>query len=631
MPLFLGRFATPLLGVCCWTLLAGTAGADPKYNIQLLGLTDPEHTRADGYRYSNWIDFNDHAEVAGFSYRYLGSQQVGESAWYFDGKRTQKIGIVDDEHRLNNYRYNRPISLTEDGQVLGSAHRYVGTGVDANFFGISSWVFDEHAGTRRIGLFDAAHTQTGGYQYSYGFKQNESRQVIGFARRYNGSSYIGQSAWVFENGATSEIGLLGAGSSSSTGERYHEPYDINDAGQIIGFSGRYAGADYRGHATWLRSRKAQTVTTIDVGLADAAHTRADGYRDSLPRALSKNGHVAGVAERFAGSTYMGQPSWVYDGTQTRVINPQDAEHTRSDGTRNSGSVFVYGAWPVLGFSLRYYGAADSGQTRWLYNGNVATANVGLTDAAHTIGATRFNTPFALTETGVAVGYADQLATRDGGARGQSAWIYKGGATRRVGLYDDLHTHDAGGGQSNTPQQVNLLGQVAGDALRFNGNTLAGYTAWFYEPTLDRTVPLEFSVSAAGQAHSTVQYLSETGVALGQYIKYDGNSILGQRAFYWSMDDGFFDLGTLVNGGLSTQGWERLFESTKVNGNGQLIGKGLYNGSFPLVADALVAADTAAVAGDLVYLMSPVPEPASGVALLVLAAVAATVRRRRRQI
>jgi hypothetical protein len=139
----------------------------------------------------------------------------------------------------------------------------------------------------------------------------------------------------------------------------------------------------------------------------------------MPQAFSQTGFAAGDAERYSGLDYKEESSWVYDGHQTRVINPQDAEHTSTDGRRISGSSFINAGGQVLGFAQRFGSGGDAGQSVWFYNGSGTTSVIGLTDSAHTTASRRrFNTPIALTDSGAAIGIADQRATR--GRRGTRA-------------------------------------------------------------------------------------------------------------------------------------------------------------------------------------------------------------------
>lgn len=71
------------------------------------------------------------------------------------------------------------------------------------------------------------------------------------------------------------------------------------------------------------------------------------------------------------------------------------------------------------------------------------------------------------------------------------------------------------------------------------------------------------------------YLSDDGWLLGTYSYIDefGNN-LGDRAFYFSMEEGMHDLGSLVDGGLTAANWSALSWVIRANTSGQIIGRGV---------------------------------------------------------
>jgi hypothetical protein len=98
--------------------------------------------------------------------------------------------------------------------------------------------------------------------------------------------------------------------------------------------------------------------------------------------------------------------------------------------------------------------------------------------------------------------------------------------------------------------------------------------------------------------------------------------LGDRAFWWSAEAGFYDLGGLVEGGLSAAGWEYL---ANVYGSVVPGAAGATPGGSPLyiVGTGLTIGQTG---GKSTYLLTVVPEP-SGLALLAIGAVAVLRSRR----
>jgi hypothetical protein len=130
-----------------------------------------------------------------------------------------------------------------------------------------------------------------------------------------------------------------------------------------------------------------------LGLHDLEHTRSDGYESSTAEQLNQVGQVVGYSERYNGSAAnVGQSVWYYNGASTSKIGFVDAEHTRNDGYKSSSIAQsnVVPATPlfndegfVAGYSDRYSPTgSDFGQSAWLFDGST-TVRVGLTDAEHT--------------------------------------------------------------------------------------------------------------------------------------------------------------------------------------------------------------------------------------------------------
>lgn len=184
----------------------------------------------------------------------------------------------------------------------------------------------------------------------------------------------------------------------------------------------------------------------------------------------------------------------------------------------------------------------------------------------------------------------------------------------IGLTGPEYTRDDGL-QYNSVERLNQAGWASGSAARFDGNTNLGGDAWVYHSELG-TIPLRFSVREDGSSSSGVRYLGEGGHAVGTYVLYDGMDFAGYRAFYWSPEDGSWDLGAVVDGGLSANGWEALYEGVRVNGLGYISGNGVQSG--------LPAGSRSE------YLLVPVPEPSS-IALASIGFLVALVMPRYRRV
>jgi len=392
------------------------------------------------------------------------------------------------------------------------------------------------------------------------------------------------------------IGLTDAEHTRSTGNyrESHAQY-LNEAGQALGYASRFNGITYTGRSAWLYDG----MTTLNIGLTDAGHTNSStGYQGNEAMRLNEAGQALGTASRFNGATSTGSSAWLYNGTTTQEIGLTDAGHTNSStGYQSNNADYLNEAGQVLGHASRFNGATSTGRSAWLYNGTT-TQEIGLTDAGHTNSSTgyQYNEADLLNEAGQAVGTANRY--NGATSTGQSAWLYNGTTTQEVGLTDAGHTNSSTGYQYNEADLLNEAGQAVGFAERYNGATYTGQSAWFYDATIDQTYSMDLSINPTdGYASSNFFYLGNDGLGLGSYSLFDtGGALLGTRAFSFTVEDGFLDLGSLV-ADLSGKGWLYLAYAIRANGAGQIIGSGLLDDM---------------TSGSVAYLLTPPDTDSDGV-------------------
>lgn len=554
-----------------------------------IGLTGTEHTSNEGINDSSVESLNDSGQVIGNSTRFNGgSEGRGLSAWLYDGSRTTKIGLTGAEHSRNNgYKFNRVLELNEAGQVMGLTARFSG---GSRNLGQSAWLYDGGRSVN-IGLTGVEHTGDDGSKTSRGWQLNESGQVIGVSFRNNGgSTNLGESAWLYNGSRTVNIGLTGPEHTRDDGYRISGARQLNESGQAIGGSGRYNGSTRLGSSAWLYDGS----RTVNIGLTGAEHTSREGFNDSSVHKLNETGQAIGSSSRYNGaSTYLGTTAWLYDGKGTVNIGLTEAEHTRDDGFRSNSTQQLNEAGQVIGSSGRYNGGSTNlGKSAWLYDGS-RTVNIGLTGAEHTRNdGLKSTNSTQLNEAGQVIGSSDRY---NGGSEelGISNWFYNGNSTVNIGLTGAEHTRNDGYQQSFT-SELNETGQVIGTSFRYDdGSTEMGRTAWFYDPLTDMTYYNDFSVrSSDGYAYSEAQYLGDDGLTLGYYELFDpDSSLLGYRAFRFTVEAGFSDLGLLIDGGLDLFDWEYLAVANDANDMGQILGRGALNN---MIGNAVFLATPSAV-------------------------------------
>jgi hypothetical protein len=587
------------------------------YAIREIGLTDAAHTQTGGAQFNFVEGLNATGQVAGTAYRYSGSTQEGQDTWFYSltTNTTQLIGLTDAMHTgaggtSYNSLYSLPDPLTAAGQVVGFAWRYSGS----TFLGEDTWVYTPTANTTHvIGPSDSAHIQTNGYSSIQPIAMNAGGQVAGTAERFNAGFDVGQDAWLYSptTNATQIVGLTDSAHTETGGTSLNTPTAVNGAGQVVGYANRYSGSTNVGQDAWFYSPAANTTQVI--GLTDPAHTQTGGVSDNNPIALNDVGQVAGTATRYSGSTNEGQDAWLYSSVTntTQVVGVTDSAHTQTGGVSNNSPIALNGAGQVAGTAARYSGSTNEGQDSWLYSPTTNTAHViGLNDSAHTqTGGYSYSNPITLNNSGQVAGYTYRYSGNT--QEGQDAWSYSPttNTTQLIGLTDAVHTK-SGGYSYNYPTLTNAAGDVVGYAERYSGATGEGNDFWFYDPATQTTFDLVSSPSASGFAISQVEYLGDDGTVLG-YYDLNGNTST-QDAFLWTETGGFDDLGTLVQGGLTSAGWARLTAAVERNDTFDIAGTGMALGA----------------SGQQAFLLTPVPEPTS-MALMALATACTFGHRRQR--
>jgi hypothetical protein len=281
-----------------------------------IGLRDSRHVNRLGYPTNQPRNINAKGQVYGVAYQVDESQgNVGETAWFFDGQNTREIGLTGPSYtNLQGNSESSPQVFTAAGQAYGSSTRFD----DRDPHGNTLWYFDGE-NTVPIGLNDAEHTRDDGSQ---------------------GSSFAG-------------------GIYRSTQVELGDNSYLNAAGQIVGNTARYlGGSDFLGATPWIFDGK----VTIPLGLTDAAHTRADGYRNSVATNLSDTGYVSGYTERFDGFNLNGRDLWIYDperGETQAVQLPADLLSPNIHYLGNNGELIGSYKEPNRGVSpsllARYFG------------------------------------------------------------------------------------------------------------------------------------------------------------------------------------------------------------------------------------------------------------------------------------
>jgi hypothetical protein len=426
-----------------------------------LGYFDADHTRSDGAQFSGAGGSTESGYVGGSSSRYGGGMELGRTAWLFHvpTATTTRLGFFDAGHvRSDGYQSSSVNAFVESGNAVGTSDRFSGS----TYLGRSAWFYDAAAAdTTRIGLFDAAHTRGDGLQDSTIQSLTESHLVSGHSSRFAGATALGQSAWLYDHAdaTTTRIGLFDAEHTRSDGFQSTLSGIVRESGYVTGRSDRYAGTGLLSRTPWIFD--ASTNLTTRLGLTGAEYTAANGLQRHEAGTPTDSGFVAGRSDRYSGLTGLGTAAWLYDasdGTTTR-IGLFDAAHTRGDGFQQSFAGQLVEAGYASGVSLRYTGMTALGQTAWIFDPT--------TDDTHSILLSTRSDGFAastvsfLGEDGLALGSYSLYAADDSylGERA-FAWTLGDGALDLGALVaGDLTA--AGWSHLATAFRANGLGQILG--------------------------------------------------------------------------------------------------------------------------------------------------------------------------
>ncbi len=574
---------------------AGLNAAPTHFTIERLGFTGTGYTESSGYQYSQVLSLNNQGQVVGYSTRYSGTMDLGRDTWLYDGNSTLQMGFTGTGYeRSDGYRLSSSnsygMSLNDQGQVAGYSRRYSGT----TGLGEDAWLYDGNS-TLQMGFTGTGYERSDGYRYSFPKFLNDQGQVAGYSRRDSGTTHLGQDAWLYDANSTVQMGFTGAGYTRSDGYRFSDAQFLNDQGQVAGYSYRYSeggGATQLGQDVWLHDGS----TTLQMGFTGAGYTRSDGYRLSTAWFLNDQGQAAGNSLRYSGTTELGVDAWLYDGSITLQMGLTGAGYERSDGYRGNLAWFLNDQGHVAGISKRYSGTTGLGEDAWLYDGSI-TLQMGFTGTGYERGdGYRESDARFLNDEGQVAGYSRRYSGM--AELGADTWLYDGNSTLQMGLTGAGYER-SDGYRGSTASFLNDEGQVAGGSDRYSegGGAYLGQDAWLYDADLNQTFNLSLSIRPSDHyADSWVYYLGDDGLVLGSYTLFDQTSgaDLGSHAFYFTVGNGLYDLGLLVDD-LTPDGWLALATAISAGGMREfIIGGGTLTG----------------MTGQAAYLLTAVPVPAA---------------------
>jgi hypothetical protein len=572
---------------------------------------------------------NSSGEVAGYSERFSTSTvpttSTGQDVWLFNGLTTVQIGLFGPGYQGINQQ-SILMGLNDLGQAVGYSQRLgagnLYEGMDAWFYnGTTSQVIGLTGPGYQVAINGNPNTLE---EFSQPLLMNNSGDVIGLTQRQGAQgSNLGLDAWYFNGTSTQQIGLTGVNyqwvnSAGGIVEGSNAQF-LNNAGEAAGITSRYMpNGGSLGTQAWLFDG----TTTIPIGLSGSSYqyTTAGGGIDYFTNTFGMNdaGEVIGFSGRFDSSgRSLGQDAWIYDGTTATQIGLVGSiyQYTPASGGvfQESRPTSINPSGEVIGESSRFEPKTGnkSGQDAWLYNGTT-TQFIGLTGSAYqsAFGPNGENeTVSFLNNAGQAIGNAERESLT---ALGFDAWYFNGKTTTQVGLTGGIYEY-VDSGEINRNSSADFLNE-AGDVVGISGRYTStggdlGDDAWFFDSSTDATSVLQFSVSANDHSITIPELLTDSGVVMGYYELYNGSIDNGQRGFWWSETSGFHDLGSLVAGGVTTEGWLHLSAALFAAGDSSSGGPLYVVGPGPFL-------NNGSVDGGIFELTANVPEPTPSVIIIL---------------
>ena len=369
----------------------------------------------------------------------------------------------------NEATYSRAIDMNQAGQVSGSSYR-ARTNGSWDKFG-TAWLYSDGV-TKEIGLqgpdYNDPRTGFPSSELSryLATPLTEGGHVTGSSLRYNGPLYF--QPWIHYKGVTRPVGPY------SQGEPLHQLSSVTSQILAVNNKGQVAGNGMEGLLRGNRTAWLDTDGQLAfMGLRGRDYLDSGGYSWHRVSHLNAEGQVAGTSMRWQGESQLGESVWLHSEGTTKRIDPSGAEYLQTD-TGKSGAIAVRmnNAAEVLGESTLFAGSAAAGTACWIYR-NGATERIGLPKPGASDKFLENCRGVGINASGQAIG---QSSAFEVSAFLGQAWFYNKGQVKQIGLKAS-HLNEPDGDVQNVPVEINDKGQVIGYAVLKLLNERR--EAWFY--------------------------------------------------------------------------------------------------------------------------------------------------------
>ncbi|WP_432797030.1 hypothetical protein [Poriferisphaera sp. WC338] len=282
------------------------------------------------------------------------------------------------------YTSNHVRGLNDNGHAVGFTSRF--STIDGVQIGYDAWYYN-----------GSIHTQLGftgtGYSYlaapgnikrdSKAIYINNSNKVAGWSTRFNNTgTNLGQDAWLYDGGSTTNISLTGPDYQYNPAAAPTDTYqyaivrELNPLSHAFGDQKRFSSAgDERGQDVWRHLSGSTSQISLTGALYENDNLPGEpAIRHAELTAINNTGSAVGTNRIYSNSGLnYGQDAWLFNhGTNNLdVISLTGGtfEYTDASGTKRDGEAkFITNDNLVAGVSKRYNaGGSAYGQSAWLYD------------------------------------------------------------------------------------------------------------------------------------------------------------------------------------------------------------------------------------------------------------------------
>ena len=378
--------------------------------------------------------------MAGTSRYYVGDEDLGNRAFLYNAADLSNLGTLGNEP--NGYGQSEARAVNNAGEVVGDSYNYI-DGVRA---GYRAFLYN---GSEILNL-GSFGVDTSGLGQSNAVDINNSGQVAGHSALYEDGNPKGWRAFRYDGAGLVSLGVLG---TDPSGRGNSLASDINDVGQVIGYSSYYVGSQFKGNRAFLYDGN----TLINLG---AFGKSPSGEAWSYAEAVNNSGQVIGNSSYYVAGVQQGWRAFLYD--HGALFNLGFLGSVPNYGSIISNAVAINDTGQITGYSTYYEMGTYKGGRGFLYEHGVLNSLGTLSTDASGYGN---SIPTALNNAGQIVGRYERFLL--GETVGDRPFLYDQGT-----MFDlnDL-IPPATGWVLLSATDINEAGQIAGTGT-YNGVTMA---------------------------------------------------------------------------------------------------------------------------------------------------------------